>query len=300
MAEVLTSDDDPNLQTVFEEIMSMESVPSAAVQRYTTTGLAKRMGWEIIWERQRAEDRRERVNVSLPPKYDSKDFAKPHFWLLRGKLDVPKERFIAYPGAETEDDLSPVFARAGWDHLQQATALAALFQQRKTEQGWGAERLAPLLAGLLELVPWLKQWHNEPNDAYGGLRLGDYFADFVEDEARQVGLSVEDLRNWRPEKSRGRRTARTATAAHTAVPRASAVVDSEALVAAVQALDTESEGVARKAFAAHLDVTEKLVGTALEALVEVGRLAWRSRRPKRVGVSDSTPTLQRAGTEKNE
>ena len=33
--------------------------------------------------------------------------------------------------------------------------------------GWPPERLQPLLAGLLELVPWLEQWHNELDPAYG-------------------------------------------------------------------------------------------------------------------------------------
>ena len=41
-------------------------------------------------------------------------------------------------------------------------------------------RLVPLLAGLIELLPWLKQWHNELDPAYG-LKMGDYIAGFVED-----------------------------------------------------------------------------------------------------------------------
>ena len=37
----------------------------------------------------------------------------------------------------------------------------------KDNHGWRTERLVPLLAGLAELVPWLKQWHNEPDPAHG-------------------------------------------------------------------------------------------------------------------------------------
>jgi len=35
--------------------------------------------------------------------------------------------------------------------------------------------LVPLLAGLLELVPWLKQWHNQQSDDFGGEGAGDWY-----------------------------------------------------------------------------------------------------------------------------
>ncbi len=76
--------------------------------------------------------------------------------------------------------------------------LAGLYQQRKDEEGWDSARLVPLLAGLWELVPWLKQWHNEPDEAYQGERLGDYFAAYVIEEARLFGKTTADLEAWRP------------------------------------------------------------------------------------------------------
>ncbi len=45
-------------------------------------------------------------------------------------------------------------------------------------------------------MPWLKQWHND-YDPEHATRMGDYFAAFVADEARALGLSPEDLRSWR-------------------------------------------------------------------------------------------------------
>jgi Domain of unknown function (DUF7008) len=48
-------------------------------------------------------------------------------------------------------------------------------------EGWSPERSTPLLAGLLELTPWLRQWHNGL-DPHHGLRMGDYCADFVQEE----------------------------------------------------------------------------------------------------------------------
>ena len=38
----------------------------------------------------------------MPPKYTSADFARAEYWSHRGKLDVPKERFILYPDAGRE------------------------------------------------------------------------------------------------------------------------------------------------------------------------------------------------------
>src|SRR5262249_27008107 len=67
-------------------------------------------------------------------------------------------------------------------------------------------RLVPLLACLAELLPWLKQWHDEV-DAGFGYRMGDYYEGFVQDEARQMGRTIEELRNWQPP---ARKTARKA------------------------------------------------------------------------------------------
>jgi hypothetical protein len=184
------------------ELVESEAVPFLPVLRYKPSGFAKREVWEQTWDLQRREDAGENVsNIAVPLKYAPADFFSSTFWRLRGKLDVPKERFVSYPCAEGDDDRSLVIGWAGWDHLQQAQALAALYQQHRTVDGWERERLAPLLAGLLELVPWLKQWHNEPNPEFEGERLGDYFERLADGEARSLGLSTDDLHNWRPTKA---------------------------------------------------------------------------------------------------
>ena len=134
--------------------------------------------------------------VPVPPKYASSDFKKSHWWKLRGKLDVPKERWIIYSGAERDGDPSPVIAWAGWDHLQQAKALAGYYVDASTNLGWPPERLRLLLAGLADLLPWLKQWHNK-FDPEVGSGLGDYFAGFLDEEARKQGATVEALNQMR-------------------------------------------------------------------------------------------------------
>jgi hypothetical protein len=147
--------------------------------------------------------------IPVPPKYQSKDFLKADFWRLRGGLDVPKERWISFPGCERGADGSLVIAWAGWNHLQQATAIAGYYLDMKDTEGWEPARLQSLLAGLLELVPWLEQWHNEVDPVYGE-RMGDYYRAFVSDEARALGFTLDDLRTWKPAfvaAKRGRRKA---------------------------------------------------------------------------------------------
>jgi hypothetical protein len=195
---------DVNFVRLVGELLAGEAVPYLAARRYRDAGLRKRRAWEDVWDLQRREDRGEDVgDIPVPPKYASADFASSTTWRLRGKLDVPKERFIVYPGSERSGDPSPVYGWAGWTHLEQAKALAAFYLRMKEDEGWRSEQLAPLLAGILELEPWIRQWHDSDGGRSG---LGAYFAAFVDDEARELGTTVESVRAWSPEpRGRGRK-----------------------------------------------------------------------------------------------
>ena len=196
------------------QLVASEAAPFLPVQRYTEAGLRKRAQWEATWAMQRREDAGENLALNVgaipvPPKYKSTDFLKTDVWRLRGGLDVPKERWVSYPGCERGADGSLIIAWAGWDHLQQATALAGFYLDMKDSEGWQPERLQPLLAGLLELVPWLEQWHNEVDPVFGE-RMGDYYQGFVAEEARAQGFTLDDLKAWKPVVAavrRGRRAA---------------------------------------------------------------------------------------------
>lgn len=198
IAELYAGHSGFDLAQIVAELVADESVPFLPVLRYTDSGLRKRAQWEDTWALQRREDAGEKVGkIPVPPKYQSKDFRKADVWRLRGGLDVLKERWVSYPGCERGADPSLVLAWAGWNHLQQATALAAFYLEMKENEGWESARLQPLLAGLLELVPWLEQWHNEIDPAYGE-RMSAYYRGFINDEARALGFTVNDLRAWKP------------------------------------------------------------------------------------------------------
>ena len=208
VAAVYTGEDNPDLHALVSELVAAEAVPSLPAQRYTDTGLRKRAQWEATWDLQRREDAGEDVGrIPVPPKYQSKDFSKSTFWKLRGALDVPKERWVSYPRCERGSDASLPILWAGWNHLQQAQALAAYYMEMKDTEGWPTERLIPLLAALQQLIPWLKQWHNELDPTFGE-RMGDYYAGFLADEARSHGLTLEALAAWTPPAAPARRARR--------------------------------------------------------------------------------------------
>jgi hypothetical protein len=194
-------------------LLADETVPYLAAYRYTASGLRKRAAWEEVWALQRREDAGEQVGtIPVPPKYAQADFARNSYWRHRGKLDVPKERFIAYPAAERDTDQTGVYGWAGWDHLEQTRALATLVVQRASQDGWEGERLLPLLAGLAELEPWLHQWHAAPDPGYGG-SPADYFTAFLSQRLAAAARTREDLAALPPPAPRrGRRTRRSAAA----------------------------------------------------------------------------------------
>lgn len=197
------------LAKVVAELITDEHVPFISALRYKPSGLKKRADWEEVWDLQRKEDaapdepakRKIRDSIPVPPKYTSADFLRPSYWRARGKLDVPKERFISY--GQTNAATPELYGWAGWDHKEQAQALATYF----TNTALSTEEITPFLAGLLELQPWLYQWHNEFDMLYSG-SPADFFAGYRQQKQGEHGLTDDDLRGWRPPAAtRGRRAA---------------------------------------------------------------------------------------------
>jgi hypothetical protein len=198
-----------DLPKVVAELITDEHVPFLSALRYKPAGLKKRADWEEVWDLQRKEDaapdepakRKIRDSIPVPPKYTSADFLRASYWKARGKLDVPKERFISY--GQTNAATPELYGWAGWDHREQAQALATYF----TNTPLTAEEITPFLAGLLELQPWLYQWHNEFDMLYSG-SPAEFFAGYRQQLQGEHGLTDDDLHAWRPPAAtRGRRAA---------------------------------------------------------------------------------------------
>lgn len=196
--------DVPVLQSLVR-LLADEAVPYLAAHRLKDSGLRIRKDWETAWALQRREDAGEKVGViPVPKQYSNTDFRKVSYWQARGKLDVPKERFILYPEAGRSTDPTPLLGWAGWDHAQQALALSTVIGAREAE-GASDDVLTPLVAGLAELQPWVEQWHSEIDPAYG-VSLAVFCAEQLAVRARQVGQSLDQLHQWRPPtRARGRR-----------------------------------------------------------------------------------------------
>ena len=93
-----------------------------------------------------------------------------------------------------------MIAWAGYDHLQLARAISAHYVDVKTNLGGSDDpRLLPLLAGIMELLPWLHQWHNEM-DLDLDIRMNEYYDEtFIESNRSELGKSREEIKNWKPE-----------------------------------------------------------------------------------------------------
>lgn len=195
---------DATTAIMLADLLKDEAVPYLKGLRYKGKGVRKRAEWEATWEAQRREDAGELSadEVPVPPNYTSADMPTG-VWRHRGKLDVPKERFISYPGAGSADDPSTVIGSAGWDHLEQGLAIMWLYQERVSEDA-PREQLASILSGLQEQLPWIMQWHNEL-DPHTGLKLGDYLTGQLNNAANTIGVPVEDLDTYIPTTGRGRK-----------------------------------------------------------------------------------------------
>ena len=207
LARALTGTAEPDLGAVIGGLVADQAVPFLAAYRYKPAGIEKYRAWQEVWALQRREDAGDKVTIPLPPKYGQGDFAKTSYWKVRGKLDVPKERFIAYSGVARESDPTPVLGWAGWSHRDQALALT---REIPVQQSLGADdaALVPLVAGLVELEPWLVQWHSEIEPQFGASPAA-VISGVVDQYLARMEKTRDQVTEWTPPAAiRGRRVSR--------------------------------------------------------------------------------------------
>jgi hypothetical protein len=244
VAEIYAGTNMLDVQALLCELVAGDQVPQMAAARLKPEALDKWFAWQETWDKQRQEDAidakygvdkplseadaldpaklagyalakekaaleklQQMGSIAVPPAYKQPDFRSASYWQLRGKLDVPKERFFSIPGAEKDGDRTLVIGWAGLNHLQRAQAIAAWYLERKEGEGWEAERLMPMLVALDELFPWLRQWHNEVDPEFGE-RMGDYYEGFLLEELRNLEITRADLLSWQPAAVAGKRRGR--------------------------------------------------------------------------------------------
>lgn len=83
--------------------------------------------------------------------------------------------------------------------------MATIYAKRESE-GINLSELIPVVAGIAELLPWVKQWHSGVDPTFG-IDLADYLTGQLAEKSAAVATPVPDISTWRPPKpTRGRKT----------------------------------------------------------------------------------------------
>jgi hypothetical protein len=186
VAELIAGRSTFDLAALVGERVQSDAVPSCKMHVYTEEGLRKRTLWEETWEMQRREDAGEKVTPAVPPKYDRKDYLRTEYWTLRGKLDVPKERFIALTEVPGRANGETLYGWAGWTHRQRAKVLLQLDEELENEGVALTERYA-ILYQVGFLIPYV-EWESP--------KAAAEFRAVVTSLVGQDGVTDEMLRAW--------------------------------------------------------------------------------------------------------
>lgn len=200
---------------VVAELVDRESVPYLAAMRYRESGIRKRRHWEDVWRWQYEQGGATGVGSTSsadtveagflpPPRYSSADFQKVGYWRLRGKLDVPRERFVSYRPSTAKQLRNQVVGWCGWTNGERLRVLEDLMKPDSAlRAGESDTAVVPLLAGYLEILTEI-DCGVERGGAIGSVvEVGGH--EFLRKNQRELGLDSETLLAWRPAKSgRGR------------------------------------------------------------------------------------------------
>jgi predicted ATP-binding protein involved in virulence len=202
VCEVLAGRRDFSLSQLVDAALQSDAVPSHRFHVYKATGLDKRAVWERTWEEQRREDAGENVTPEVPPAYTQADFLKPDYFRLRGKLDVPKERFIAFTEVPGRTGADALYGWAGWTSSQRLKALISMDEELEDGGVPLAER-AGLLDSAWRLLPEVAR-----EDANAAVRLKAELQALVGPEGPSRELVDGWHRRSRPPSTRAKNSTR--------------------------------------------------------------------------------------------
>ena len=139
-----------DVSLVLEKLLRGNAVPDNPHRVYSEEGLRKLDEWKRVWALQDQEDAWDKAAVEakgrgeeappmvlrdptdpsrvidtipLPPKFDKHDFVKGEIFSIRGKLNVPRERFILFA------ELTPIrYGWNGWRNVERALAQVRAYQ----------------------------------------------------------------------------------------------------------------------------------------------------------------------------
>lgn len=209
---------DVDVSGLVQDILADQSVPTCPTHVYTLSGLAKRAAWEAVWAKQRREDAGEDVgedvgDVASCPEYSqgsrgkSTDFLRTEYWQLRGRLDVPKERFIAFTEVPGRTGVETLYGWAGWTAQQRVKAILAIDEELEDASVPLADRIG-LLDSAWRLLPDVAR-----EDAAAANRLKAELQALVGPEGPSSALIEDWKKRFPPPSARAAGARKAATSA---------------------------------------------------------------------------------------
>ena len=280
-----------DLTLVAEKLLRKNAIPDNPYRVYTPEGLLKLGEWKRVWALQDQEDAKvtqlsdPRTNaplldeagkptntIPLPPKFDKADFQADYF-ATRGKLNVPRERFIAFT------DLTPTrYGWNGWRDRERALAQVEAYTLAETDPelplpvptSADPRRCGPTL-GLWESLPDVKRWASADEHAE--------LSSLAQEVCRQTRCPCPVVEKWQAWRRGDLKLGAEGTGATTTV----SVAERAALMAlfvkdqAVLLGATQHEALPLESLVARWKGTPERLAVVLDDLVATGDLVAAGR-----------------------
>lgn len=180
-----------DLTLLCERLLRGAALPDNPLRVYTDEGLRTLAAWKEVWALQDREDAGETVTIPAPPKWSKGDFRRAEHFATRGKLNVPRERFVHYA------DLSPPrWGWNGWRDLERAVAQVHAWEAAEQHphdplpKPTAADpRRCGATVGLWESLPDVRRWRSEAE--HGELRS------LAEEACGQAACPCDVAKAWR-------------------------------------------------------------------------------------------------------
>ena len=301
VAEVYSGTASFDLVDLAARLLRDNALPDNPYRIYSEEGLRKYRRWQWTWKLQDQEDAWEADQspdkgslklidpdsgepldeIPVPPKFKKGDFAKAAYYSIRGKLNVPRERFIQYA------DLTPLhYGWNGWRDEARADAAAKAFEfaeqhpdQPLTEPPTATDprRCGPTL-GLWDSLDDVRRW--------GSAEACEEFQFLAEDVCKQKACPCDVVTAWRSWVADGGKPGDPAPGA-TAFQVA---ISPEERKRAHDALNKTEGGLTRKQLSAQLGLGVDEVDALVADLLADGSVVESSDR-RRIQLPDKQTTL---------
>lgn len=264
--------DEPDLWLLAESLLTNQSLPDAPYRLYTAAGQEKLQKWREVWALQDREDKGETgLDIPVPPEFKKEDFAKKAWFDVRGKLNVPRERFVQFA------ELKPVrFGWNGWRDTQRALAQVEALTVVETDPleplpGPTAEdprRCGPT-QGLWATLDDVRRW--------GEASAHEELRSLAENVCGQKQCPCNVVDHWQDWVKRGKPS----------IERRTEVAEQAAGQGTELRVTLEEQGWVLDLFKRHAQRQLDLMGGAIALPMDKIALEWTSSHPRLVRVLDA-------------